>query len=97
MFHYVDNMDWRDFHDLRFIPVFFPTFDDPELERRAIEICGDVSACLFDIAVTRRLDFAISSISARDEQRIVQLLAVPSEFIYYTTPRHTNYMVYRLL
>ena len=81
MFHYVDNKDWSDFHDFRFIPVFFPTFDDPELERQAVEICGDVSACLFDIAVTRRLDFAFPSLIARDEEIIVRQLAVPSEFI----------------
>ena len=56
MFYYKGNKTWSDFYDYGFVPVFSPTFDDPELERQAREMCGDVSACLFDVAATGRLD-----------------------------------------
>ena len=82
MFYYKGNKTWSDFYDYGFVPVFSPTFDDPELERQAREMCGDVSACLFDVAATGRLDFGMSALSAEEEKKIVQELSVPSEFIY---------------
>ena len=32
--------------------------------RQAREMCGDVSACLFDVAATGRLDIGMSALSA---------------------------------
>ena len=81
MFYYKGNKTWSDFYDFGFVPVFSPTFDDPELERQAREMCGDVSACLFDVAATGRLDIGMSALSAEEEKKIVQELSVPSEFI----------------
>ena len=81
MFYYKDNATWSDFYDYGFTPEFSPTFDDPEFERKAIEMCGDVSTCLFDVAATGRLDIGMSALSANEDQKIVQELAVPSKFI----------------
>ena len=82
MFYYKDNEDWSDFYDYAFVPVFSATFDDPEFERQAKDFCGDVSACLFDVAATGRLDIGTSALSAKEDQKIVQEFSVPSEFIY---------------
>ena len=82
MFYYKDNKGWSDFYDFGFVPEFFPTFDDPELERQAKELCGNVSACLFDVAATGRLDIGMSALSAEKDKKIVQELAVPSESVY---------------
>ena len=81
MFYYKGDKGWSDFYDYGFVPVFSPTFNDSELERQAKEMCGDVSACLFDVAATGRLDIGMSALSAEEEQKIVQELAVPSESI----------------
>ena len=89
MFYYKDNKGWNDFYDYGFMPEFSPTFDDPELEEQAKELCGDVSACLFDVAATGRLDIGMSALSAKEDQKIVQELSVPSQFVYCIYQIHT--------
>ena len=81
MFYYKDTESWNHFYDYDFTPVFSPTFVDPEFERQAKEMCGDVSACLFDAAATGRLDIGMSALLAEEDQKIVQELAVPSKLI----------------
>ena len=88
MFYYKDNKGWSDFYDFGFTPEFSPTFDDPKLEEQAKELCGDVSACLFDVAATGRLDIGMSALSAKEDQKIVQELSVPSEFINIISHTH---------
>ena len=67
------------FRDLTFTPAFEPVFDDPELEMRAEEICGDDEFCKFDIAATKDEDIGMSTmLGVRDFDNIVEL-AQPSK------------------
>lgn len=72
---------FENFIDLVFEPLFAPVFDDPELEQRADEVCGDDQFCLFDIAATRTVDIGMATMSGvRDFDMIVDL-AEPSKCV----------------
>jgi len=61
-------------HDPNFVPSFHPVFSNPSLESEAIETCGDDEFCLFDIAITGRMDIGLSTLNAsRSFDQIVQL------------------------
>ena len=67
------------FRDPTFTPAFEPEFDDPELEQRAHEVCGDDEFCLFDIAATRNEDIGMSTMMDVREFDVIVDLAEPSK------------------
>ena len=80
---------FENFMDMSFEPVFAPEFEDPELERRADEICGDDQFCLFDIAATGTLDIGMATMSGvRDFDMIVIAFApnTPTEILQLFCP-----------
>ena len=79
LFTYGGNQSWADYYDPSFIPVFEPTFSHPGLEANARKICNGDSFCLFDIAVTNRIDIGISTLHEdQDYDRLVEL-SLPSK------------------
>ena len=71
----------RAFLDPDFTPAFEVVFDDPELEERANEICGDDEACRFDVAATKNEDIGMATmIGVRDFDVIVES-SEPSECV----------------
>ena len=63
LFSYNESLgeSWAYFYDPDYTPAFAPTFDDPDLEAEAIEICGDSAFCLFDIAATKRPEIGMTT------------------------------------
>ena len=73
------NENFEAFRDLGFKPIFVPTFDTPEEEQRANDICGDNEFCLFDISATKNDEIAISTMEGVvDFDNLVEV-AEPSE------------------
>ena len=70
---------FQGFRDPSFRPTFEPTFDDPELEIRATEICGNDKSCLFDVAATKNEDIGMATMQGVREFDTVVDLAEPSE------------------
>ncbi len=68
------------FRDPSFMPAFEPVFDDPELEQRANEVCGDDEFCLFDIAATRNEDIGMATMMDVGEFDNLVDLAEPSKY-----------------
>ena len=67
------------FRDPTFIPAFQPVFEDPELEQRANEVCGDDEFCRFDIATTKIVDIGMATMmDGMNFDEIVEL-AEPSK------------------
>jgi hypothetical protein len=56
LFTYRPGESWITFYDPYFLPTYTPTFSTPEEERQANMICGGDTECLFDVAVTGRVD-----------------------------------------
>ena len=81
-------MSWIDFRDPMFIPIFTPTFTDPDLEAQAMVLCNDDPACLFDVAATGRLDIGFATRSGSEQLAIIASLTTPGKqilsVIYYT-------------
>ena len=61
LFTYRPSDSWSKFYDPDFIPMFAPTFTDPALEEQANMICKGNSFCLFDIAVTKRVEIGAAT------------------------------------
>lgn len=72
-------MNWTDFHDPNFSPIFTPTFTDPGLEARAMELCAGDDACLYDVAVTNRLDIGLATRLGSEELAMFAALTAPGE------------------
>ena len=70
-------MSWADFHDPDFAPIFAPTFSDPALETQAMSLCAGDQACLYDVAVTGRLDIGMATRGGSEELAMFAALAVP--------------------
>ena len=79
LFCYKDSENFNTFYDPDFIPVFNPSFDDPELEKQANEMCKGVPACLFDVAATGRLEIGTSALLAKEEEMTIANLSTPSK------------------
>ena len=79
LFCYKDSENFSTFYDPEFVPSFFPSFDDPELERQANATCGDNFACIFDVAATGRLELGNVALQVRREEETDGVLAIPSE------------------
>ncbi|XP_019854776.1 PREDICTED: protein mesh-like isoform X3 [Amphimedon queenslandica] len=62
LFTYDSTHNFNNYYDPDFIPAFSPQFNDTALESMATALCGTNAACLFDIAVTGRIDIGMSTI-----------------------------------
>ena len=81
LFTYHSGQSWSTFYCPDFTPVFEPPFDDPALEDKANEICGDDVFCKFDIAATGRVEIGETTYQGgQDFQQLVNL-SKPSTFI----------------
>ena len=79
LFFYRGNMSWSDFYDPGFTPIFMPTFSDPALEAQARKLCAGDPACLYDVAVTDRLDIGLATHLGSEELAMFEALTVPGK------------------
>ena len=61
LFYYQPEDSWATFYDPYFHPFYQPTFNNPELETQAKDICGDDKFCLFDIATTGITEIGVAT------------------------------------
>ena len=61
LFYYQPEDSWATFYDPYFRPLYQPTFNNPELETQAKDICGDDKFCLFDIATTGITEIGVAT------------------------------------
>ena len=77
LFSYEEGKSWADYFDLDFTPAYQPTFTDPALEERAMEICGDDQFCVFDIAATEREEVGMSTMQGNLDLEMITELSQP--------------------
>ena len=68
---------WAYFYDPDYTPALAPTFDNPDLEAQANEICGDSLFCLFDIAATKRPEIGMTTAVNNEEFDMVVNMSQP--------------------
>ena len=74
LFTYLPGENWATYHDPHFVPIYNAVFSDPELERRANDLCGGDEQCLFDVAATGLVEIGLSTLVRGEEfEEIVQL------------------------
>ncbi len=78
LFTYGVNGDWDFYNDVNYIPAFVPMFADPELEERAIDVCGDNKLCIFDIAATGDVNIGSSTVESVEVQAVLKKQFVQS-------------------
>ena len=81
LFSYEEGKSWADYFDLDFTPAYQPTFTDPALEERAMEICGDDQFCVFDIAATEREEVGMSTMQGNLDLEVITELSQPGQCI----------------
>lgn len=79
LFTYGPGQSFEGFRDPGFEPAFEPVFNDPELEQKADEICGDDQFCKFDIAATGNENIGLSTMQGGMDFDEIVVLAQPSE------------------
>ncbi|KAI8482347.1 hypothetical protein Bbelb_399380 [Branchiostoma belcheri] len=69
LFFYKDGEDVNTFTSTDYQPKYTDelVFDDPELETRAREICGNDTECLFDVSQTGDLEVAVITVEGKEE------------------------------
>ena len=73
-------MNWNDFHDPSFIPVFQTNFTDPELQAKAEDLCNEDIACLFDVATTGSLNVGMETLGSSREVNEIMEAAIPGKY-----------------
>jgi hypothetical protein len=68
---------WASFYEPDYTPAFAPTFNNPDLEAEAIQICGDSLFCLFDIAATKRPEIGMTTALNNEEFDFVVNMSQP--------------------
>lgn len=96
LFYYRGGTSWTDFHDPAFVPTFTPTFSDPALETQAMSLCAGDQACLYDVAVTGRLDIGMTTRGGSEELAMFAALAVPGVCAYIQVFVHKHTCTYIL-
>ena len=81
LFSYEEGKSWADYFDPNFTPAYQPTFTDPALEERAMEICGDDQFCVFDIAATEREEVGMSTMQGNLDLEVITELSQPGQCI----------------
>ena len=79
LFFYEEGKSWADYFDPDFTPAYQPTFNDPALEERAMEICGDDQFCVFDIAATEREKIGMSTMQGNLNLEVITELSQPGK------------------
>ena len=79
LFTYGQEESWQKFYSPNFIPMFRPTFTDPELEEEAKRLCGKDQFCLFDIAATKRVDIGLATLNGGQNLNRIMNLSAPSK------------------
>ena len=79
LFSYEEGKSWVDYFDPNFTPAYQPTFTDPALEERAMEICGDDQFCVFDIAATEREEVGMSTMQGNLDLEVITELSHPGQ------------------
>ena len=77
LFFYEEDKSWADYFDPNFTPAYKPTFTDPALEEKAMEICGDDQFCVFDIAATEREEVGMSTMQGNLDLEMITELSQP--------------------
>ena len=67
------------YYDPSFVPVFRQNFADLALEAEANATCQGDNACLFDIAVTGRVEIGMSTLEQVHVIENIKLLSQPSK------------------
>ena len=81
LFTYSFGENWNTYYDRNFIPSYGPVFLNPSLETEAIKACNNDTFCLYDIAVTGRMDIGLSTLDgSRSFDEMVQL-SYPSMYV----------------
>ena len=57
--------------------MYEPQFTDANLQMEALEVCGDDSFCLFDVAVTERMEVGLSTLAASQELAEIVQVSLP--------------------
>ena len=83
LFSYEEGKSWADYFDPNFTPAYRPTFTDPALEERAMDICGDDQFCVFDIAATEREKIGMSTMQGNLNLEVITELSQPGKCIYW--------------
>ena len=81
LFSYQEGKSWTDYFSPDFTPAYQPTFTDPALEERAMEICGDDQLCVFDIAATEREEVGMSTMQGNLDLEMITELSQPGQCI----------------
>ncbi|XP_078619241.1 mucin-like protein [Branchiostoma floridae x Branchiostoma japonicum] len=80
IFHYNTGESSSNFTSANFVPKFTDdvTFSDPDLEKRARDICGDDTSCLFDVAEMG--DIEVGRAEVEDEQNFEDEMSIQNTF-----------------
>ena len=62
--------------------MFDSTFDDPVLEEKAKEICGDDEFCLFDVAATKKVEIGMATMEGGQAFDEIVEMSIPSELLH---------------
>ena len=81
LFTYRDGEDWSTFYDPMFLPAFEASFSDPALEAEANSVCGDDTACLFDIASTGNVEIGMATMQGSMEIQRLNNISQPGEIV----------------
>ena len=82
LFSYEEGKSWADYFDPDFTPAYQPTFTDPALEERTMEICGDDQFCVFDIAATEREEVGMSTMQGNLDLEMITELSQPGQCVH---------------
>ena len=82
LFSYEEDKSWADYFDPNFTPAYKPTFTDPALEEKAMEICGDDQFCVFDIAATEREEVGMSTMQGNLDLEMITQLSQPGLCVF---------------
>ena len=85
LFYYQPEDSWATFYDPYFRPLYQPTFNNPELESQAKDICGDDKFCLFDIATTGITEIGVATRESSKFIEEINSFQIPGNcFLAYT-------------
>lgn len=59
------------------MPTFSPTFANPDLEAEALDLCGEDSFCLFDVAATGSTEIGLTTLQGSIEFDMIVSISAP--------------------
>ena len=79
LFRYSSEESWATYHDPHFISSYNPQFSSPSLENKAIGACDEDEFCLYDVAITGRIEIGLSTLDGSRSLDEMVKLSYPSE------------------